>query len=329
MPGFMTWGGVALAVLGVLIAIAGVPDRAAGFGLGSDLIDTGATLIAGGLIVAALGQVLRALNVLGDRIDDIGLGLGDTRRTFNDDEVSEDAPMPLPRAATREAAAPAGLPGQPQTDPLDALEAEMRDAASPPPVARGLRPQPPQQTKQQPARAAPRSPAEPRTPMQPQPRARRGPEFDRAAEHELEEDDRPGDRREPRWLRQQQPQPQSPHVPQTQAPLPLQETRPPRAPAVAPADPRRRPPPAPAYDANTRRQPPAMAESEVEDVGSVVRSGIIGGMAYTLYSDGSIEAELPIGTVRFNSLSELQEHVKRAGAEADTDFKGPGPATPH
>jgi hypothetical protein len=50
-------------------------------------------------------------------------------------------------------------------------------------------------------------------------------------------------------------------------------------------------------------------------------------MAYTLYSDGSIEAELPIGTVRFNSLGELQEHVKRAGAEADGDFRSPAGGT--
>ncbi len=54
-----------------------------------------------------------------------------------------------------------------------------------------------------------------------------------------------------------------------------------------------------------------------------MRSGIIGGMAYTLYSDGSIEAELPMGTVRFNSLAELQEHVTRTGAEADVEFSGP------
>jgi hypothetical protein len=56
---------------------------------------------------------------------------------------------------------------------------------------------------------------------------------------------------------------------------------------------------------------------------AVVRSGIIGGMAYTLYADGSIEAELPIGTVRFDSLAELQEHVTRTGAEADIEFSGP------
>lgn len=44
----------------------------------------------------------------------------------------------------------------------------------------------------------------------------------------------------------------------------------------------------------------------------VLKSGIVGGMAYTLYSDGSIQAELPDGVVRFASLMELREHVSRA-----------------
>ena len=39
------------------------------------------------------------------------------------------------------------------------------------------------------------------------------------------------------------------------------------------------------------------------------------GMAYTLYSDRSIEAELPIGTVRFGSIAELQDHVMRTGTK--------------
>jgi hypothetical protein len=33
-------------------------------------------------------------------------------------------------------------------------------------------------------------------------------------------------------------------------------------------------------------------------------------MAYTLYSDGSIEAKLPQGVVRFASVAELREHIE-------------------
>jgi len=33
-------------------------------------------------------------------------------------------------------------------------------------------------------------------------------------------------------------------------------------------------------------------------------------MAYTLYADGSIEAQLPQGTVRFGSIAELRTHIE-------------------
>jgi hypothetical protein len=46
---------------------------------------------------------------------------------------------------------------------------------------------------------------------------------------------------------------------------------------------------------------------------SILKSGVVDGMAYTLYSDGSIEAQLPSGTLRFASLSELREHLERTG----------------
>jgi hypothetical protein len=69
-------------------------------------------------------------------------------------------------------------------------------------------------------------------------------------------------------------------------------------------------------------EPPA-PDPRAAAVPTVVRSGIIGGMAYTLYSDGSIEAELPIGTVRFDSIQELQEHVSNTGMDADMQFNEP------
>ena len=34
-------------------------------------------------------------------------------------------------------------------------------------------------------------------------------------------------------------------------------------------------------------------------------------MAYTLYSDGSIEAQLPQGTLRFSSINELRNHIEQ------------------
>ncbi|MEX0591136.1 MAG: hypothetical protein WD207_08615, partial [Xanthobacteraceae bacterium] len=119
-------------------------------------------------------------------------------------------------------------------------------------------------------------------------------------------------RDEPARQRRELPPPSPPPPP---PPLPMlpDERRRPRYPGDASAisgSPLRLRPAAPS--AGTER---SSAET------TVVRSGVIGGMAYTLYADGSIEAELPIGTVRFGSIAELQDHVLRTGAEADVDFK--------
>jgi hypothetical protein len=41
---------------------------------------------------------------------------------------------------------------------------------------------------------------------------------------------------------------------------------------------------------------------------AILKSGVISGMAYTLYADGSIEAELRGASVRFDSIDELRAH---------------------
>lgn len=53
-------------------------------------------------------------------------------------------------------------------------------------------------------------------------------------------------------------------------------------------------------------------EPASEPAATVIKAGVIGGMAYKLYSDGSIEADLPDGTLRFASLQELRDHVASA-----------------
>ena len=51
-------------------------------------------------------------------------------------------------------------------------------------------------------------------------------------------------------------------------------------------------------------------EEEVAPV-AVLKSGVVDGMGYTLYVDGSIEAELPDGTLRFASINELRAHLEK------------------
>ena len=52
------------------------------------------------------------------------------------------------------------------------------------------------------------------------------------------------------------------------------------------------------------------SDSETRTV-AILKSGVVDGMGYTLYVDGSIEAELPQGTLRFASINELRSHLEK------------------
>jgi hypothetical protein len=53
------------------------------------------------------------------------------------------------------------------------------------------------------------------------------------------------------------------------------------------------------------------AEAEKPRTVAILKSGVVDGMGYTLYVDGSIEAELPQGTLRFASINELRSHLEK------------------
>ena len=61
-----------------------------------------------------------------------------------------------------------------------------------------------------------------------------------------------------------------------------------------------------AEPARERFQPPR--RSDASSV-TIVKSGVVDSMAYSLYSDGSIEAQMPEGMVRFASIDELRAHL--------------------
>ena len=65
--------------------------------------------------------------------------------------------------------------------------------------------------------------------------------------------------------------------------------------------------PAPAA-AGADRYPPAVRNEAPAEV-TVLKSGVVDGMAYSLFSDGSIEAQLPEGMMRFASIGELRAHL--------------------
>ena len=58
-------------------------------------------------------------------------------------------------------------------------------------------------------------------------------------------------------------------------------------------------------------QPVPAAQEAAAAAVSILKSGVVEGMAYTLYSDGSIEAQLPGGTLRFGSITELRNHIEQ------------------
>ncbi len=94
--------------------------------------------------------------------------------------------------------------------------------------------------------------------------------------------------------------------------------------AFWPAAPRRDAPTAPTHVAAPAPPPPsepAAVHGKAHDSSpaagdaaapiSALKSGVVEGMAYTLYSDGSIEAQLPQGKLRFGSITALRNHIER------------------
>jgi hypothetical protein len=80
-------------------------------------------------------------------------------------------------------------------------------------------------------------------------------------------------------------------------------------------EPRRAPVPDGAPVAPPRREPTIEPPSETAgraEAATVLKSGVVDGMAYTLYTDGSIEAELAQGVVRFGSIEELRNHLEKS-----------------
>lgn len=78
--------------------------------------------------------------------------------------------------------------------------------------------------------------------------------------------------------------------------------------AVRPAPENPRAPVAPQESEPVAIRPPREPQAV-----TVLKSGVIEGMAYTLYSDGSIEADLPQGMMRFPSIDALRRHLAGQG----------------
>ncbi|HLZ05558.1 MAG TPA: DUF308 domain-containing protein [Bradyrhizobium sp.] len=65
----------------------------------------------------------------------------------------------------------------------------------------------------------------------------------------------------------------------------------------------------PSAAAERPASPPGQPEEQ--PAVTVLKSGVVDGMAYSLYSDGSIEAQMPEGMMRFASIDELRAHLNK------------------
>ncbi len=289
---------VLLYVLGILCAAAGVAAVVYGapvneFSFGNTLIIAGTTAAVGGFILIGLGATVGQLKRIAEGLTAL-------------------------------------MPGR---RPLDMFEAP----ASEPPSGRipfPARPRSRGNLGEVPAPVSAATPAAP-SPAAPVVPMLRNPDFpvEERAEYEL--------MHEPIPLSPQQPQqPNPPPVepinpppppPENEAP-PLQES-----PAPEPDLSLRAPPPAephehmaspfeavwppdepkptePVHEVAPEPEPPPESAHEpppIEEPVAILKSGVVDGMAYTLYVDGSIEAELPTGTLRFASINELRSHLAK------------------
>jgi hypothetical protein len=90
------------------------------------------------------------------------------------------------------------------------------------------------------------------------------------------------------------------------------EPRPARTPPGIDSGPEPKPDlPPPLEPAATAEPPDLGPASEPPRTAAILKSGVVDGMAYTLYVDGSIEAELPQGTLRFASINDLRSHLAK------------------
>jgi hypothetical protein len=268
--------GILLALAGVGAIAAGAPSWALGLGLGSSLIQSGSIGLVGGFLMVGIGFVLRALSDLSRRIDMVSAGaLPPARRS---------APPPAPAARPAAKREPAPLS---RREPPLVLQRDDADEAAP------FAEEPDEDTFEERPRGRTWPPATDARP----------PVTDSRPPAETRPNDRLRPLAEPRLGERPRPPAPDPML-AGRGDQPANEARRPRFPLERPQAP----------DGNRpleRASEPRSARGNSDASNTVVRSGIIHGMAYTLYADGSIEAELPQGTVKFASVDALRSHLEK------------------
>jgi hypothetical protein len=294
-----------LLMLGIVIAAAGIVMIGFGipineFSLGNTLIVAGTTALVGGLIVTGLGAAIRQLKRIAESQT--------SRPALRPNRVSESldpvvaAPGRAPSASSRPS-----FPPRPRNSP-------MREVRG---VDAGLdRARPPFQVGTRNDFAAPMVDEIEDVPLSPL-SAQRSQTPPLSAEPALEiRPPRSSDTRPARPVgetpRKAAPDISAPPVPEGfDTVWPADSRTPLENPVHTP-----RPEPAAQARSNVEQVPhmePSQARIAEPVAVSILKSGVVDGMAYTLYTDGSIEAELAQGVVRFASIEELRNHLEKNG----------------
>ncbi|WP_314949885.1 DUF308 domain-containing protein [Bradyrhizobium cosmicum] len=286
---------LALLITGIFAVVAGLLAILFGytvrdFSLGSTLIISGTIGVCSGMLLAGLHVVVMELK-------------GIARRLAGSAVPSDVRVRPvLPGLA---------MPGVPPPEPSSAMRIEP---APPPPPAGG----PPPWQNEAAARERPRVEAPPPSEGPPPSAAPEAPRrrnllFASTSRRERERAEAKGSEGLPPQPHDESPGPGAPESPPASFddawPRP-DRMRPPESPSAA----RRPPPHSPSTFAEATPPPASEPAPAVEPAPvTVLKSGIVDGMAYSLYSDGSIEAQMPEGMMRFASIDELRAHLDQRG----------------
>jgi hypothetical protein len=286
----MLVAGIGLVLAGLLAIGFGIPIKE--FSTGNTLIIAGVMGVCSGAIMLALAMVVRELKNIVRRL---GAGVPEARGEAMVRPV-------LPVAATRDSSpAGGGFPDAEQPSGSGAFS-----PATPPPFApAGL---PPWQNEAVLRDHPIPEPLHPEPPSAPKPK--RNLLFSSTSRKERERAEARGGEPLSLDLLSSDLRPRPPTVPPIETaeppPVPFEDSWP-RAgrakPGESPVPRRGRMPPT----LSQADEGPARPEDQ-PDV-TVLKSGVVDGMAYSLYSDGSIEAQMPEGMMRFASIDELRAHL--------------------
>lgn len=326
--------GALFVAIGAAVIGFGIPINE--FSFGNTLIIAGTVAMTGGLIVLALGVVVRELQYLADLT-----GRGSVRPPRPAD--ADSPPLP-PRAASSQVAAKVPFPPKPASvrpaeatprepaisfapEPREEVPPSREDLPPPFPVRRPLA------TPVAPPMAAPMPrPQEEVFGAPSLPNPAEIPDFDRSDRFapseteeaaELAEAGEWDDAAKTEEPAEAEPPVSTPTRRSAATPMPAADNRPERSyfDAMWPAEPETPKTrdvksshpdlaeaiPEPAEPEVEQEEPPAEEARTVP----ILKSGVVDGMGYTLYVDGSIEAELPQGTLRFASINELRAHLEK------------------